>query len=64
MALRAIPGRVKYMIDCQPCVFMIHGGMAEATSAHRPLARINRMVLLALEDTPVESVVWMPAHKY
>ena len=26
VGLRAIPGKVKYMIDCQPCVFMIHGG--------------------------------------
>ena len=25
VGLRAIPGKVKYMIDCQPCVFMIHG---------------------------------------
>ena len=26
VGLRAVPGKVKYMIDCQPCVFMIRGG--------------------------------------
>ena len=63
VGLRAIPGKVKYMIDCQPCVRMAHGGLAEATAANRPLARINAMVMSALEDTDVDKVVWMPAHK-
>ena len=60
--LRAIPGKVKFMIDCQPCVLMVHGGIAEATAANRPLARVNAMVLSVLEDTPAERVVWMPSH--
>ena len=54
---RAIPGRVKYMVDCQPCVFMIHGGVAAATMASRPLARVSAMVMSALEDTEVGKVV-------
>ena len=57
VGLRAVPGKVKYMIDCQPCVFMIHGGATAATTANRPLARVNGMVMLALEDTPVGKVV-------
>ena len=63
VGLRAIPGKVKFMIDCQPCVYMIHGGITAATTADRPLARVNAMVLNVLEDTPVEKVIWMPAHK-
>ena len=63
VGLRAIPGKVKYMIDCQPCVFMIHGGVMAATTADRPLARVNAMVMNVLEDTSAEKVVWMPAHK-
>ena len=39
--LRAVHGKIKYMIDCQPCVFMIHGGAVVATIANRPLARVN-----------------------
>ena len=38
VGLRAVPGKVKYMIDCQPCVFMIHGGAVAATTANRPLS--------------------------
>lgn len=64
VGLRAIPGKVQYMIDWQPCVFMIHGGMAAATTATRPLARVNALVLSALEDTAVDQVVWMLAHKF
>ena len=63
VGLRAVPGKVKYMIDCQPCVFMIHGGIEEATSADRPLAIVNAMVKSVFEDTPADKVVWMPAHK-
>lgn len=63
VGLRAIPGRIKYMVDCQPCVHMIHGVVATATMASRPLARVNAMVMSALEDTEVAKVVWMPAHK-
>lgn len=63
VGLRAVPGKVKYMIGCQPCVYMIHGGHAEATSAARPLARVSTMVTSVMENTPAEKVVWMPAHK-
>lgn len=63
VGLRAVPGKVKFMIDCQPCVYMIHGGVTAATTADRPLARVNAMVMSVLEDTPTEKVVWMPAHK-
>jgi hypothetical protein len=63
VGLRAVPGKVKLMIDCQPCVAMIHGGLTAATTANRPLARVNAMVLSVLEDVPNDKVVWMPAHK-
>ena len=63
VGLRATPGKMKYMIDCQPCVNMIHGGVVDATRADRPMARVNAMVMSVLEDTPAQKVVWMPAHK-
>ena len=63
VGLRATPGKIKFMIDCQPCVSMIHGGRAAATTADRPLARVNAMVWSVLEEVPSEKVVWMPAHK-
>ena len=63
VGLRAVPGKIKYMFDCQPCVFMVHGGITAATTADRPLARVNAMIMNVLEDTPAEKVVWMPAHK-
>ena len=63
VGLRVVPGNVKFMIDCQPCVYMIHGGVKAATTADRPPARVNAMVMSVLEDTPLEKVVWMPAHK-
>ena len=63
VGLRAMPGKVKYMIDCQPCVDMVHGGVVAATTADRPLARVNGMVMSTLEDTSTDKVVWMPAHK-
>ena len=31
--------------------------------ASRPLARVNAMVMSALEDTEVDKMVWVPAHK-
>lgn len=63
VGLRATPGKVKYMIHCQPCVYMIHGVVTAATTADRPLARVNAMVMNVFEDTPAENMVWMPAHK-
>ena len=63
VGLRVMPGKVKFMIDCQPCVSMIHGGVTAATTADRPLARVNAMVHSVLEDVPSDKVVWMPAHE-
>ncbi len=63
VGLRAVPGKVKFMIDCKPWVYMIHGGVTAATTADRPLARVNAMVMSVMEDVPSDRVVWMPAHK-
>ena len=49
-------------IDCEPCVTAIHRGMEWATAGHRKHARVNALLLSALDDTPTEMVVWMPAH--
>ena len=63
VGLRALPGKIKFMIDCQSCVDMIHGGVTAATAADKPLARVNGMVMSVLEEVPNDKVVWMPAHK-
>ena len=56
-----MPGS-KFRIDCEPCVKAIHGGMARAQSDKKPLARVHQLMLVALDDTPHEFVVWMPSH--
>ena len=56
-----MPGS-KFRIDCEPCVKVIHGGMARAQSDKNPLARVHQLMLVALDDTPHEFVVWMPSH--
>ena len=60
-ALRRTPD-MPIRIDCEPCVNAIHRGMQWATAGSRKHARVNALLLAALDDTPVELVVWMPAH--
>ena len=57
----AEPGSV-FKCDCKPCVDAVHNGAEWACAAHRPLARVFRLVHTALDDVEVEDVVWMPAH--
>ena len=57
----AEPGSV-FKSDCKPCVDAVHSGPDWACAAHRPLARVFRLVHTALDDVEVEDVIWMPAH--
>ena len=57
----AEPGST-YRIDCKPCVDAIKRGRVWATSAARPLARVFELVFAAVDDTPLDAFVWMPAH--
>ena len=57
----AEPGSV-FKSDCKPCVDAVHNGQEWACAAHRPLARVFRMVHTAMDDVEVDSVVWVPAH--
>lgn len=57
----AWPGST-FRIDCEPCVLAIHAGMARACSDANPLARVHQLLAIAFDDTPLESVVWMPSH--
>ena len=57
----AEPGSA-FKCDCKPCVDAVHNGPTWACAAHRPLARVNRLVHTALDDVEAEDVVWMPAH--
>lgn len=60
-AMVAEPGS-DFRLDCKPCVDAIQRGMDWATSAARPLARVFSLLFPAIDDVPVSSFVWMPAH--
>ena len=60
-AVVAEPGS-DYRVDCKPCVDAIQRGKEWATSSRRPLARVFNLVFTAIDDTPLEAFVWMPAH--
>ena len=51
-----------YRVDCAPCVEAIHAGKEWATSSRRPLARVFGLVFTAIDDTPRDAFVRMPAH--
>ncbi len=51
-----------YRVDCKPCIDAIHKGIRWATASCRPLARVFNLIFPAIDDSPVESFVWMPAH--
>ena len=57
----SLPGST-FRIDCEPCVKAIHLGMARAARDSNPLARVHRLMAIAFDDTPNDSVVWMPSH--
>jgi hypothetical protein len=62
-ALRAVPGKCRYKVDCEPCVNAVQVGIKVATAASKPHARVHGLMLMALEDTAKNRVVWMPSHK-
>ncbi len=51
-----------FRIDCHSVVEAVHRGLAWATSAARPLARVFNLLLPAVDDKPPQAFVWMPAH--
>ena len=57
----SLPGST-FRIDCDPCVKAIHSGMARANRDSNPLARVHQLMAIAFDDTPNDSVVWMPSH--
>ena len=59
--IHAEPGST-FRSDCKPCVDAITEGAVRACSAKRPLARVNRQLHHAFDDTGPGSVLWMPAH--
>ena len=56
-----MPGST-FRIDCDPCVKAIHGGMDRGVADSNPLARVHQHLVVGLDDTPNDSVVWMPSH--
>ena len=60
-AIHAEPG-CTFFVDCEPCVKAFHAGEVLSCADNKPLARVHRLMHDALSDTPVTSVIWMPAH--
>ena len=51
-----------FFVDCQPCVDAFHAGREASCSDKKPLARVHAVMHTALDDTPHEALIWMPAH--
>ena len=61
-ALVAEPGKCTYHCDCQSVVTAVQDAMNQATSATNRYARSYAILKAALDDTPKENTLWMPAH--
>ena len=62
-AKRALPGMCRFKVDSLSTVQAVHAGMPVATSAKKIYARVYTLLFAALDDTPAEATIWMPAHK-
>jgi hypothetical protein len=60
-AQHALPG-CTFFVDCDPCVKAVHAGPELSCADNKPLARVHRLMHMALDDTPRQAVTWMPAH--
>ena len=54
---------VPIRVDCEPCVNAVHRGMKRATADSRKHARVNALLLTALDDTPAEMVAQERRHE-
>lgn len=59
----AMPGPNIFLSDCKTAVDTLVSGSKKATSSKCTHARVYALLFAALDDTPVESIVWMPAHQ-
>jgi hypothetical protein len=59
----ALPGACRFKSDCMSVVQAVHSGPEKATAASQLYARVYNLLLAALDDTPCERVIWVPAHK-
>ena len=59
----AFPGACRFISDCKVMVDLILGGSRKAVAAGSTHARVYALILAALDDTPLEKVIWMPAHQ-
>lgn len=62
-AKRAVSGMCKYRPDSLTTVQAVQAGRPTSTTAKKLYARVYALLFTALDDTPVEDVIWMPAHK-
>ena len=44
-------------------VDLLHGGKRKALEGRSTHARVYALIITALEDTPLDCIIWMPAHQ-
>ena len=59
----AFPGACTFTSDCKVIVDSLQLGRAKAVGAGSAHARIYALLFTAFDDTPLEAIVWMPAHQ-
>jgi hypothetical protein len=59
----ALPGACRFKSDCLSAVQAVHNGLEKSTAASKIYARVYNLLLAALDDTPCDRVIWVPAHK-
>ena len=60
----AFPGACSFVSDCKVMVDMLHGGRQKALAGSSSHARVYALIITAIDDTPVECIICMPAHQH
>ena len=59
----ALPGTCTLISDCKVIVDSLHQGRTKAVGPGSTHARIYALLFSVFDDTPLEMIVWMPAHQ-
>ena len=59
----AFPGACSFTSDCKVIVDTLQLGRRKAMEAGSTHARIYALLFSGFEDTPLEAIIWMPAHQ-
>ena len=59
----ALPGESTFISDCKVMVDCLKDGKRKATAGSSTHARVYALIFSAIDDTPLERIIWMPAHQ-